>query len=251
MHISVIGNIGCGKSTLLSSLQDKGIHVEFEPVKEWTLLTKFYNDMKRWAFAFQMEVLHSFSKINTTSRCTIVERSVWESFYIFAQNLRNTQCLTDEEFTLCEKMHDKFGSIPDVFIYLKTSPETCFERIKKRNRLAEEKISLEYIQNLHTLYEYETNLLTKYKKMITINAEQSDKIVLSQIMDQLKSLNVLDTDTIQKRIEELNTTSETDQSLNIESDTFQKRLKELQIKTTHDSYNHVLKRVQQLENHSC
>ena len=59
-NISVIGNIGCGKSTLLTSLSDKQFDVAYEPVHEWKFLPKFYNDMKRWCFTLQVEILNSF-----------------------------------------------------------------------------------------------------------------------------------------------------------------------------------------------
>lgn len=47
-------------------------------------------------------------------------------------------------------------------IYLKTTPECIFERIKLRERPGENKINLEYLQHLHDLHE---NWLNKKKNV--------------------------------------------------------------------------------------
>ena len=39
------------------------------------------------------------------------------------------------------------------FIYLKTTPEKCFERLKKRNRTEEAAVPFDYLQNLHEKHE--------------------------------------------------------------------------------------------------
>ena len=48
-------------------------------------------------------------------------------------------------------------------IYLKTSPEICLQRIKKRGRKGENNITLEYLKSCHEYHEQwlknETNLL--------------------------------------------------------------------------------------------
>ena len=41
----------------------------------------------------------------------------------------------------------------DLIIYLRTSPEKAYQRIKKRNREEELNISYEYIQQLHDYHE--------------------------------------------------------------------------------------------------
>ena len=39
------------------------------------------------------------------------------------------------------------------FIYLKTSPKLCYERMKKRNRSEEQQIPIEYFEAIHELHE--------------------------------------------------------------------------------------------------
>ena len=50
-------------------------------------------------------------------------------------------------------MNNKFDVEPEGYIYIKTSPETCYERIKKRNRTEESNIPLEYLNNLNDKHE--------------------------------------------------------------------------------------------------
>ena len=46
---------------------------------------------------------------------------------------------------------------PDGLIYLRSNPENCFNRIKKRGRESEKNIKLEYIKRIHELHEEKYN----------------------------------------------------------------------------------------------
>lgn len=45
------------------------------------------------------------------------------------------------------------GLIPDGFIYLRASPDTCHQRMKSRKREEEGGVSLEYLRDLHEKHE--------------------------------------------------------------------------------------------------
>lgn len=53
------------------------------------------------------------------------------------------------------------GKLPFVIIYLRTSPEVCFQRVQSRNRESESGISLDYLKKIHLKYEDWINLLLK------------------------------------------------------------------------------------------
>lgn len=86
----------------------------------------------------------------------------------------------------------------DVVFYLRTSPETCMRRLMERNRPEEtNRISLEYLQNLHDLHENWLNTrsetmigLRKFYKpssVIVIDANQSVDDVYKTIEHETKN----------------------------------------------------------------
>ena len=58
--------------------------------------------------------------------------------------------------------------INNKYIYLRSNPESCIARIKKRNRLSEDNINLEYLKKLNNLHE---EAILKLKNVIIIDVE--------------------------------------------------------------------------------
>jgi deoxyadenosine/deoxycytidine kinase len=152
MRISIGGSIGSGKSTVLERLKQDGYTVFFEPIDQWKHLSKFYQDKKRWSFTFQVEVLNSFSRCPEEG-LVVCERSPWESYNIFSKMLVSSGDMNVDEFELYGKLYDAMAWKPDLFIYLRTSPETCMERIKKRDRQCESNIDMGYLTYLNSMYD--------------------------------------------------------------------------------------------------
>ena len=206
---SIDGNIGSGKSTLVDILK-KGIpsneYIDFifleEPVNEWndikdkdgeTILSKFYKDQDKYSFSFQMmayisrinKIRECISKCNKNKKSIIItERSVFTDKNIFAKMLYDDKKIEEVNYQIYLKWFDEFlKEIPMTgYIYIKTDPKICFERIKKRNRVGEN-IPLEYLKrcdlyhecwltNVDLLidgndeYDKEVDLEEKYKNMI-------------------------------------------------------------------------------------
>jgi len=91
--VCVEGNIGSGKSTLLANLKQAGFNVISEPIDTiWgRYLPRLYEDLKRWGFCFQMEVMdwfrqlscHNFSTaayFNENSNCNDTENIDEENY---------------------------------------------------------------------------------------------------------------------------------------------------------------------------
>ena len=188
MHnISVIGNIGCGKTTLLKLLSSKNYEVAYEPVNDWKFLPKFYNDMKRWCFTLQVEILNSFKMMDINNK--IVERSPWEACHIFAKNAHNNELLSDDEYELVKNITENVGYKPEVFIYLRASPEVCMSRIYNRNRKCESSIDIEYIRQLYDLYENcIEDLIKEEKKVIVVDAWQPKEKICNEVCEWLKKM---------------------------------------------------------------
>ena len=164
--ISIEGNIGSGKSTFLSFIKnnfnDPNIIFLQEPVSEWdnikdsngiTILQKFYENQKKYSFAFQM--MAYISRLNLLKKTIlehpdsiiITERCLNTDRYVFAKMLYDSGKLEDVEYQIYINWFDSFNDIQksQKTIYLKTDPDICFKRICKRNRDGESNISLEYL----------------------------------------------------------------------------------------------------------
>tara|TARA_B100000035_G_C21022214_1_gene564543 strand:- start:1411 stop:2106 length:696 start_codon:yes stop_codon:yes gene_type:complete len=182
--ISLEGNIGSGKSTFLKNLQDlhKKLDINHtifvqEPVDEWsniydksneTILSKFYKDSEKYSFPFQMMAfITRYNKLKDAylkakemieknkhlpdfkTPIIITERSLYTDKYVFAQMLYDDNKMEEINYIIYNKWFDNFAKEFPIskIIYLNTTPQTCFERIKKRSRNGESNIPLSYLEN--------------------------------------------------------------------------------------------------------
>ena len=165
------GNIGAGKSTLLKKIQeaDSDIETVFEPVNAWhkqetgqSLLGNFYQDIPRWAFSLETyamacRVKEHLKEQQEYNPYRLLERSIYSGHYCFAHNSYHSGGMSSIEWEIYKQwftflMHGKCR-FPCGFIYLKTDPQICFERIKKRNRSGEQCITLEYLKQLNSIHD--------------------------------------------------------------------------------------------------
>jgi deoxyadenosine/deoxycytidine kinase len=198
--ISIEGNIGSGKSTIVQNLKKYSksdyIFVQ-EPVDEWkticdesgeSILSHFYKDNKRYSFQFQMmayisrlNILRNIIKTNPNA-IIITERCLFTDKYVFAKMLYESGNMTKIEYDIYNKWFETFiTDIPiDGIFYVKTTPEICEERIKRRNRNGEN-IPLNY---LNTCHEYHERWLNKNDTPVTLydgNVEISEENIISVI----------------------------------------------------------------------
>ncbi len=173
--ISLEGNIGSGKSTLLKFLeealsQNKNIIFLKEPVDEWeniidkegtTMLEKFYGDQEKYSFPFQMMAYISRlalmkKTMEENENCIVItERSLSTDKYVFAKMLYESGKIEDVCYKIYKMWFDTFAKDYPVekMIYIKTSPETCHERITKRSRTGEQQIPLDYLKKCDEYHE--------------------------------------------------------------------------------------------------
>jgi deoxyadenosine/deoxycytidine kinase len=199
--ISIEGNIGSGKSTILNYLKDlykDSIEIIFleEPVSEWskikdknneTILEKFYNNQKKYSFAFQMMAYISRLAIlketiaKYPNAIIITERCLNTDRYVFAKMLYDDEKLEDVEYQIYLNWFDHFSYLQKIqrTIYLKTDPETCYNRINKRNRDGESNISIDYLKNCHDYHEDMVNTI--------IN---DDILIINSNIDSEKDTNI-------------------------------------------------------------
>lgn len=171
-RFAVLGNISSGKSSLVRALKlaIADSLILDEPIKLWRdtkFLPAFCSDMKRYGLAFQMFAFATRQAMHkdideTNLSCVIADAHVYTDRHVFAQNLVDGGFITKEELEWYEITFDKWQKLvpessPDLFIYLKTSPKTCYDRMKKRiieeGRTEESAYSMEYLSGLHTHFQ--------------------------------------------------------------------------------------------------
>lgn len=165
--ILVEGNIGSGKSTFLNNFSNNNnVLTVYEPIKEWKnvgdvdLMTSFYEDPKKWAFTFQSHIMLTMMKAHetaTSKSVKIMERSIYSGRYVFIQNLADMNLITKPEFAVLDEWYNYLitsGTFSvDLIVYLKTDPEVAFSRLKNRGRIAEDRLTIDYLRKLHKCYE--------------------------------------------------------------------------------------------------
>ena len=175
--IYIEGNIGAGKSTFLELFKEylaqnlPGSKVLPEPVQAWmetqdsngkSILQHYYEDQKKYGFTFQMNAF--ISRVNEIEEIRkenlqhlFVERSVYTDKNVFTLTNYKNGNINEIEHEVYQQWFnvftEKFNLRPKAYIYLKTSPETCAVRIKRRDRTGESSIPLEYLKELHILHD--------------------------------------------------------------------------------------------------
>jgi deoxyadenosine/deoxycytidine kinase len=176
------GGIGSGKSTFLKSCEGvPGLRVVYEPVDDWmnlksapdqpSIFELYYSDKTKYGFIFQMVALqtrieHLLKILETVSNEEVIlcERSFLTDNNVFAKLVLN-----ETELVVYNQWYNfLIGLIKpniDGIVYLRTTPEVCMERIRKRNRIGEENIDDDYLTKLHIQHD---NWLLENKENMNI-----------------------------------------------------------------------------------
>jgi len=171
--VSIEGNIGVGKTTFTNILQKHYTEsvIVSEPVDIWlntktkngeNILGLFYKDINRWAYTFQniayvTRMMKIQDAINSDKEIIFLDRSLGTDKNVFEKMLYDDGIISDIEHNIynlwCDFYKNYINNINIKYIYLRCSPETAYDRIKKRGREEEKNITLEYLVKLHKYHE--------------------------------------------------------------------------------------------------
>lgn len=187
MKLVLDGNIGCGKSSIIKKIKKTDcidLPIFNEPLNDWEeWMELFYSDMSKYSFGFQMRVLKSHLDKKYIQN-GIFERSPLSCQKVFGQILFEDNLMSQLEWNLTEEFNNDYGWVPDIIIYLRCDPKTCYNRIMQRNRESERTIGFDYLERLHDKYEelYHNN---QTLKVIEIDGNQSIDKVYEEILDKV------------------------------------------------------------------
>jgi len=164
--IGIEGNLGSNKEIFIKFLQKyfkDNVSYSEEQTCTWEneeFIKKFYKNPERWGFL--MEVNSTVRKIKNiwnlmqSEKTNIIFsiRCPHSDKECFLETLKKMNKITTKEIETYNLMFSllkipKFNSI----IFLKSSINTSYERIKSKNRDCENNIDYKFIKELHSIYE--------------------------------------------------------------------------------------------------
>jgi deoxyadenosine/deoxycytidine kinase len=208
MRVAIEANIGAGKSSLLRRLAQilpSDFTVAEEPVHDFTLLRRFYEDPKKWLLPMQAQVIGAYKAAYRyrPPQTLVQERSPFASMHVFSKIGIDDLPMNQEEkqdlyWSMCEALLD-IQDEPDYIVYLNAKPKTCFDRIRERGRLCEQGVSLEYLQKIdeayHQYLHFEHDMAAVPEGAYignsalyhdVVDAEQHPEDVLEEVMELLR-----------------------------------------------------------------
>ncbi len=207
-HLVVVaGNIGVGKTSLTERIGARlGWRTGYESVADNPYLSDFYADMRAWAFHLQIFFLghraEQYLEAAHDTRSAILDRSIYEDFYIFARALHHMGNVAERDYLAYRRLFDLVVDglpRPGLLIYLKAPVEVLMERIRRRARNIETGITIEYLSLLDSFYD---EWLTSFDlcPVLTIRTDDLDYVhqpkhletVVERIQDKLAGKEVMD-----------------------------------------------------------
>ncbi|KAK6932073.1 Deoxynucleoside kinase domain [Dillenia turbinata] len=173
----VEGNISVGKTTFLQRIANETfelrdlVEIVPEPISKWqdvgpdhfNILDAFYAEPERYAYTFQnyvfvTRVMQERESSGGVKPLRLMERSVFSDRMVFVRAVHEAKWMNEMEISIYDSWFDPVvsvlpGLIPDGFIYLRASPDTCHKRMLLRKREEEGGISLDYLRDLHEKHE--------------------------------------------------------------------------------------------------
>lgn len=166
--VAVSGIIGAGKSTMVEELGRLGLREERlkiytaqEPVEDNFLLEKFYNDPHKYAFPMQMLLLHlrhdrqRMYSVPTNCDILLLDRCTMED-RCFAEMQHESGLMTDDEmrvYDVSSGIMRKNEILPDLVVKCAIEPSHAMERVRRRARTGEDKITQDYLERLQNKYD--------------------------------------------------------------------------------------------------
>jgi deoxyadenosine/deoxycytidine kinase len=193
--ITIDGNIGAGKTTILNYIHaNHNIYIDLEPIDKWKpFLDDIYvNKQKFFNFQIRVWLDRSWIQEKDNNSVIVMERSPYFIRNTFNQSMMNNNLINLQENTIMNELYDKTDIIwkSNYYIYIRSSPEKCLERIMERGRENEMAIDIDYLTEIHNLHE-KTYLkgISEGRNIICIDVENKEiEEIANEIITYVKKI---------------------------------------------------------------
>lgn len=188
-YIAIEGPIGVGKTALAEMLARRlGARLVKEAVEENPFLTRFYSDIRSYAFQTQVFFLLARHKqLRELKQAELFEQTVVSDYLFDRDRIFAGLNLTEHEFALYERIYEfvrEETPRPDTVVYLQARPEVLLARIRRRGRQFEEGIDPAYVESLANLY---NSFFMHYDDapLLIVNTDQLDFVATREDFEEL------------------------------------------------------------------
>jgi len=188
-YIVVEGPIGVGKTTLARQLAEEfRARAVLEQIDDNPFLKKFYDDPRSYAFQTQLFfLLNRYRQQRELAQQDLFNQSTVAD-YLFAKDQIFAQANLDgDELALYRQLFSLLDSRlpkPDLVVYLQARADVLLERLRKRDRDYERRISPEYVKRIAEAYR---DFFFYYDEtpLLVVNSSDVDFVAHSDELDDL------------------------------------------------------------------
>ena len=156
--LTIEGNIGTGKTTVCKLLaEENNFKLVLESFADNPFLPFFYENAERYAFPVELFFMTERQKqlSENVIQSDLFQQTVLADYFFLKTMLFAKNNLNDNEFRLFQRLfkilNDTFPK-PDLLIYMHRPVDVLLKNIRARNRSYEQKISVNYLENLQDAY---------------------------------------------------------------------------------------------------
>ena len=177
-YIAVEGVIGAGKTSLAKKLAERlNAQLILEEFDDNPFLKNFYEDPAKFGFYAQMYfILKRYKQLQELSQETLFHEYTVADYIFEKDRIFAYLNLNDEDLKVYELLANHIQKnlvVPDLIIYLQSTPERLYANIKHRDREEERPMTQEYLEKLNEAYNY---FFFRYKssKVMIVNSTEID-----------------------------------------------------------------------------